>query len=179
MFWLEAVNYLEHYGLRRLKDKDGVYESIKYQHSWSAVSSPVSFRIQRHSDHHAHSFRPYQILRRFDKTPTHPYEYILMLWLMVCPPMWFLVMDPRVDSINDAKNQKKNPNQWNRAMKMSEQDKQNHKIAMIYFAFVSIVFTYITFFLLWSNEDKEMVKTMVQQGVNIFNETIIGKVIEF
>ena len=59
IFWLEMVNYLEHYGLRSEKDKNGVYESIDCTHSWSAVSSPMTFRIQRHSDHHAHSFRPY------------------------------------------------------------------------------------------------------------------------
>lgn len=58
VIWLETVNYIEHYGLRRLKDENGVYESIGYQHSWSAVSSPVGFRVQRHSDHHVHSFRP-------------------------------------------------------------------------------------------------------------------------
>ena len=45
IFWLEMVNYLEHYGLRREKDENGVYESIDYTHSWSAVSSPMSFRI--------------------------------------------------------------------------------------------------------------------------------------
>lgn len=49
---------------------------------------------------------------------------------------------------------------------------------MVYFACVSILFTYVTFFLVWSNEDKQMVTTMIQQGVQIFNETIIGKVID-
>jgi len=97
--YLESVNYLEHYGLRRRADKNGIMESIGYQHSWSGVSSPISFRIQRHSDHHAHKFRPYQILRRMDKAPTMPFEYIWMLFLILVPPMYFLVIDPRVKSI--------------------------------------------------------------------------------
>jgi alkane 1-monooxygenase len=97
--YLESVNYLEHYGLRRRMDKSGIMESIGYQHSWSAVSSPISFRIQRHSDHHAHKFRPYQILRRMDKAPTMPFEYILMLFLIIFPPMYWLIIDPRVKSI--------------------------------------------------------------------------------
>ena len=59
MFWLETVNYLEHYGLRRRKDENGIYESVGYVHSWSCVASPFAFKIQRHSDHHAHKFRPY------------------------------------------------------------------------------------------------------------------------
>lgn len=59
LFWAEMVNYLEHYGLQRRKDSNGIYESIGCMHSWNSLSSPVAFRIQRHSDHHAHVFRPY------------------------------------------------------------------------------------------------------------------------
>jgi len=59
VFWLEMVNYMEHYGLRRNQDENGITESVGYMHSWSSVSSPVSFRIQRHADHHAHVFRPF------------------------------------------------------------------------------------------------------------------------
>jgi alkane 1-monooxygenase len=32
---LEQVNYLEHYGLVRKKDKDGIYEAINIKHSWN------------------------------------------------------------------------------------------------------------------------------------------------
>lgn len=45
MFWDEVVNYLEHYGLRRRVDKDGIMESISYMHSWSALASPMAFKI--------------------------------------------------------------------------------------------------------------------------------------
>jgi len=113
MMWLELVNFLEHYGLRRRQDKDGIYETIGYQHSWSAVASPISFRIQRHSDHHAHKFRPYQILRRFDRAPTLPFEYILVLALIICPPVFHYIMNPRVQSLEDAKDGVKNPDAWN------------------------------------------------------------------
>lgn len=102
-FWDEMINYVEHYGLRRTMDKDGIFESIGYMHSWSASASPVAFKIQRHSDHHAHKFRPYHILRRFERAPTLPFEYILMLWLAFCPPMWFYIVDPMVKSIEDHK----------------------------------------------------------------------------
>lgn len=56
---LECGNYGEHYGLERRKDENGIYESVGMQHSWNAVSSPFFFRIQRHSDHHCHAYRPY------------------------------------------------------------------------------------------------------------------------
>jgi alkane 1-monooxygenase len=74
LFWDEMINYIEHYGLRREKDASGVYESIGYMHSWSTMSSACTFRISRHSDHHAHKFRPYQILRRLDRAPFYPFE---------------------------------------------------------------------------------------------------------
>ena len=75
MFFLELINYLEHYGMERRKDENGIYESINKYHSWNSVSSTTLFRLQRHSDHHAHSFRPYQILRRFDEAPFYQFEY--------------------------------------------------------------------------------------------------------
>lgn len=107
VFFLEVINYIEHYGLERLKDEDGVYESITKMHSWNSLSSPVLFRLQRHSDHHAHSFRPYQILRRFDEAPYHPFEYLHSLVLCLVPPLWFYMVDPRVDAIRDLQKGKK------------------------------------------------------------------------
>lgn len=98
-WYLEMINYIEHYGLLRMKDSQGISESINRYHSWNAVSSPVLFRIQRHSDHHAHSFRPYQILRRFDDAPYMPFEYMQSTFIIVMPPLWFALMNPRVDAI--------------------------------------------------------------------------------
>ena len=33
-FWLEFLNYIEHYGLLRMKDKNGIYDPISYSDSW-------------------------------------------------------------------------------------------------------------------------------------------------
>lgn len=33
---LESVNYIEHYGLLRKKDSEGVYEPVNIRHSWNA-----------------------------------------------------------------------------------------------------------------------------------------------
>jgi alkane 1-monooxygenase len=58
--WFQCfANYITHYGLQRNKDKNGIYESINKYHSWNFVSSPIYFRLPRHSDHHTSSFRPY------------------------------------------------------------------------------------------------------------------------
>ena len=94
IFFIELINYTEHYGLIRKKDQRGIYEPITEQHSWNAPSSSMLFRIQRHSDHHMHAYRPYQILRKFDNAPFMPYKYMYTLMLALCPPLWYATMNP-------------------------------------------------------------------------------------
>jgi alkane 1-monooxygenase len=36
MIMIETVNYVEHYGLERKKDADGMYEPVNIRHSWNA-----------------------------------------------------------------------------------------------------------------------------------------------
>lgn len=59
MFYTEHINYIEHYGLQRQKDQNGIYESVNRMCSWNSLSSAAFFRIQRHSDHHCQGYRPY------------------------------------------------------------------------------------------------------------------------
>ena len=124
VIFLEAGNYGEHYGLQRKRGEDGLHESIAAKHSWNAVSSPMFFRIQRHSDHHGHVYRPYQVLRKFDLAPQLPYCYIGILILSLNPPLFFHVMDPRVKAIEDTANGIPNDDQWNDAQPMSAADKK-------------------------------------------------------
>ncbi len=96
---LEVVNYLEHYGLLRGKREDGRYVRTAPRHSWNSnnVSSNVLlYHLQRHSDHHAHPLRRFQVLRHFDEAPELPSGYATMIVLAVVPPLWRRVMDPRV-----------------------------------------------------------------------------------
>ncbi|MEV3903389.1 alkane 1-monooxygenase [Mycobacterium sp. NPDC050551] len=96
---LEAVNYLEHYGLRRQKLPDGRYERVRAAHSWNSntvVANVFLFHLQRHSDHHAHPLRRYQSLRHADEAPQLPGGYATMLVLALVPPLWRRVMDWRV-----------------------------------------------------------------------------------
>lgn len=55
VFYLEVINYIEHYGLRRKKLADGSYEKVNIRHSWNSphrFSNYLFFKLQRHSDHH-------------------------------------------------------------------------------------------------------------------------------
>jgi alkane 1-monooxygenase len=96
---LEAVNYLEHYGLLRQRNEAGRYEKVDPRHSWNSdrlVTNVFLFQLQRHSDHHANPLRRYQVLRSFDVSPQLPAGYATMLVTALIPPLWRRVMDHRV-----------------------------------------------------------------------------------
>lgn len=98
---LESVNYIEHYGILRKEVAPGRYERVNPLHSWNAshlISNLVLFQLQRHSDHHAYASRPYQVLRHFDESPQLPAGYPLMILLALVPPLWFRVMNPRLEN---------------------------------------------------------------------------------
>jgi alkane 1-monooxygenase len=98
-FQLTGVNYIEHYGLLRLRLEDGRYERCRPRHSWNSnhlVSNLLLFHLQRHSDHHVHAERRYHLLRHFDEAPQLPSGYMGMLVLSYFPPLFFRVMNPRL-----------------------------------------------------------------------------------
>ncbi|MFN4146207.1 MAG: alkane 1-monooxygenase [Runella sp.] len=97
---LETINYIEHYGILRREIAPGKYERVNPLHSWNAnhiFSNLVLFQLQRHSDHHAYASRPYQVLRHFDESPQLPFGYPLMILMALVPPLWFRVMNKRLE----------------------------------------------------------------------------------
>ncbi|MCJ7558796.1 MAG: alkane 1-monooxygenase [Gammaproteobacteria bacterium] len=96
---LTSANYIEHYGLLRMKKENGHYERCQPHHSWNAnhiFSNLILFHLERHSDHHAYANRRYQSLRHFNKLPTLPSGYFGMYLLAYFPPLWRRVMDQRL-----------------------------------------------------------------------------------
>ena len=96
---LEAVNYLEHYGLLRQKKPNGRYERCTPEHSWNSdhiVTNLFLYHLQRHSDHHANPTRRYQTLRSMDGAPNLPSGYAALIGLTYFPPLWRKLMDHRV-----------------------------------------------------------------------------------
>ncbi|WP_296382698.1 alkane 1-monooxygenase [Winogradskyella sp.] len=96
---LETVNYIEHYGLIRLKTKSGRYERVKEIHSWNSnhiIGRIVLYELTRHSDHHFKSSKKYQVLDCHDKSPQMPYGYPTSMVLAMIPPLWFGIMNKRV-----------------------------------------------------------------------------------
>lgn len=98
---LELVNYVEHYGMQRREVSPGRYERVNPLHSWNAshmLSNFFLFQLQRHSDHHAYAFKRYQILEHYDESPQLPFGYPAMVLLALVPPLWFSVMNSRLES---------------------------------------------------------------------------------
>lgn len=96
---LETVNYIEHYGLLRLKTKSGRYERVKEMHSWNSnhvIGRIVLYELTRHSDHHFKTSKKYQILDCHDESPQMPYGYPTSMVLAMVPPLWFKIMNKRV-----------------------------------------------------------------------------------
>lgn len=97
---LEAVNYIEHYGLVRRELAPGRHEPVDARHSWNsshAVSNYFLFNLQRHSAHHLNANRRYQTLEHLDASPQLPSGYPGMIWLALIPPLWRRVMDRRLE----------------------------------------------------------------------------------
>ena len=99
---LEAVNYLEHYGLRRARVGTGEHERwerVQARHSWNSnnlATNVLLYHLQRHSDHHAAPTRRYQALRDDSTAPVLPTGYAGMILLALVPFAWRRVMDPLV-----------------------------------------------------------------------------------
>jgi alkane 1-monooxygenase len=96
---LEAVNYVEHYGLTRARLADGRYEKVAERHSWDSnhwLTNCFLIHLQRHADHHLHPMRPYAALQPREASPKLPAGYAAMVPLALVPPLWFAVMNPRV-----------------------------------------------------------------------------------
>jgi alkane 1-monooxygenase len=97
---LELVNYVEHYGIVRKEISPGKFERVNPLHSWNAshiISNFFLFQLQRHSDHHAYAHKRYQILNHYDESPQLPFGYPTMIILAMIPPVWFSVMNKRLE----------------------------------------------------------------------------------
>ena len=75
--FLESINYIEHYGLRRFKTESGRYEVVRPHHSWNSnfnIGRISLYELTRHSDHHYRSTKKYQVLNSHDESPTLPQD---------------------------------------------------------------------------------------------------------
>ena len=97
---LEAVNYVEHYGLIREQRADGRFERASAAHCWSGnhrLSNYLLFELQRHADHHVRPTAPFATLGDQAESPMLPASYPTMVLLALAPRYWFRIMEPRLE----------------------------------------------------------------------------------
>ncbi|WP_271770045.1 alkane 1-monooxygenase [Aquimarina algiphila] len=96
---LETINYIEHYGLKRIKTSSGRYERVREIHSWNSnhtLGRIMLYELTRHSDHHHRASKKYQTLDHHNQSPQLPFGYPTSMVLSLLPPIWFLIMNKRV-----------------------------------------------------------------------------------
>lgn len=97
---LESINYVEHYGLRRKQLANGRYERVLPKHSWNAnyhLGRIMLYELTRHSDHHYLANKKYQILDHHEEAPVLPVGYPASILMALVPPVWFAVMNRRLE----------------------------------------------------------------------------------
>ena len=91
---LEAINFVEHYGLIRVPGQE-----VKPRHSWNTnktMSSAVLFSLTRHSAHHENGALPFWDLEPYPDAPEMPYGYLTCLLLSFFPNTWRKTMAPKL-----------------------------------------------------------------------------------
>ena len=98
---LELVNYIQHYGLER-KMQNGKYERFTDHHSWNSrhISANWStFNLGLHAEHHQSASKHYPLLSQEEKVIEMPANYSIMLIMALIPPLWFFIMDKKIDKL--------------------------------------------------------------------------------
>lgn len=104
IIFLEATNYVEHYGLVREKLGDR-FEPISYKHSWSTdsvLTNSLAFNLGLHADHHERPTRCFTQLRHISEAPQLPAGYLTMLSIAAFPMLWHRFMDHRLDAFRTS-----------------------------------------------------------------------------
>jgi alkane 1-monooxygenase len=100
-FFLDAANYIEHYGLQRRSKANGEVEPITLRHSWDsthAVTNLVAWQAGGHAAHHMHGSLPYPELD-IGAGPLYPYGIVTMCIVSLLPPLFFRIAHPILDQI--------------------------------------------------------------------------------
>ncbi len=101
VFSMKISNYVQHYGLRRIRMPHGRFEPVRPRHAWSAAykfTNWLYYNMQRHADHHT-SNRRYPLLQHYGEadSPQLPGSYIQMNGMALFPKRWFETIDPLLD----------------------------------------------------------------------------------
>ncbi len=98
---LMTVDYIEHYGLQRTRNQNNIYERVQPKHSWdssAAFTNWALINLGHHAHHHFSASVPYQELEIQSKASHLPFGYSSMILISLCPPLFYEVMNPLLES---------------------------------------------------------------------------------
>lgn len=91
---LEALNYVEHYGIVRVPS-----QPVQPRHSWNCnhvVSSVFTYNLTRHSHHHADAQVHFQDLHAHAEQPSMPGGFLAAILSSFIPPLWRRMITPKL-----------------------------------------------------------------------------------
>ena len=102
VFVFEVITYVHHYGL--VVDEGEIQGP---QHAWAHhcwITNCLTFNNTYHSDHHMRPRIPYYQLHAMHGVPRLPASYFTMFCIALVPPLWYWLMNRRLDAIAEARN---------------------------------------------------------------------------
>ena len=99
---LEVVEYIQHYGLKR-ENINNELEKYSPSHSWNSrhsIADWSTFNLGLHSEHHSIANKEYPLLSHDEKPKEMPANYPTMILMALIPPIWFMVMDKKLNLRN-------------------------------------------------------------------------------
>jgi len=97
VFVFEVITYLHHYGLMRNEGEEAGPQHAWAHHCW--ITNCLTFNNTFHSDHHLRPRIPYYELHAMHGAPRLPASYFTMFCVALVPPLWFMLIDPRLDAL--------------------------------------------------------------------------------
>ncbi len=92
-------DYVQHYGLTRVRRTDGRLEPVGPGHSWNTAhwfTSAMMLNAPRHSDHHVHPTRAFPALGLPDDAPRLPWPLPVACALALSPRLWRRAIGPHL-----------------------------------------------------------------------------------
>lgn len=114
IYLVEAVSYIQHYGLLRSTENGKVtpYEAF---HTWDSsfiVSNYYLLDIALHADHHLHPSRAFYNLSSHESSLEMPLSYPHMILLAGFPDLWFRLINPMIETHLAENENDKGENLW-------------------------------------------------------------------
>jgi alkane 1-monooxygenase len=98
-FLILGIDYTQHYGVRRRLLATGRLEPITAVHAWTSdhAFNRSVFGLGLHSDHHLRPQLGFADRGGAIGSPQAPFGYPGLFLLAIVPPLWFRVMNPRLE----------------------------------------------------------------------------------